>query len=101
MKIKNIIKKQNKLFQLKLIQTKIYKKSDSFSIANLKIRDIEYRLKKGLQIIYTYHLYNKKILFIGNSSTIKIKLRELLKNTKHTFITNYLWLNGIITNKQQ
>lgn len=98
MKIKNIIKNQNKLLKLKLIKTKIYKKKDTFT--NLKIEDIEYRLKKGLQIIYRYHVSGKKILFVGNSSAIETTIQNLLKNTKHMFIPEYLWLSGAITNKQ-
>ena len=98
MKIKNTIKNQNKLLKLKLIKTKIYKKNYTFT--NLKIEDIEYRLKKGLQIIYKYHVSGKKIFFVGNSSAIETKIKNLLKNTKHIFIPEYLWLNGIITNKQ-
>ena len=99
MKIKNTIKYQNKLLKLKLIKTKIYKKNYPFM--NLKIEDIEYRLKKGLQIIYKYHINGKKILFVGNSSTVETKMKILLKNTKHLFIPEYSLLNGVITNKQQ
>lgn len=98
MKIKNTIKNQNKLLKLKLIKTKIYKKNYTFT--NLKIEDIEYRLKKGLQIIYKYHVSGKKILFVGNSSAVETTMKNLLKNTKHMFIPEYLWLNGAMTNKQ-
>lgn len=98
MKIKNTTKNKNKLLKLKLIKTKIYKKNYSFT--NLKIEDIEYRLKKGLEIIYKYHVNGKKILFVNSSSAIETTLKNLLKNTKHTFIPDYLWLNGAITNKQ-
>jgi len=95
MKIKN----QNQLLKLKLIKTKIYKKNYTFK--NLKIEDIEYRLKKGLQIIHKYHIENKKILFINNSSTIETKIKNLLKNTNHVYITHHLWLNGKTTNKEK
>jgi len=84
MKIKN----QNQLLKLKLIKTKIYKKNYIFT--NLKIEDIEYRLKKGLQIIHKYHIKNKKILFINNFLTIETKIKNLLKNTNHTFMPYYL-----------
>lgn len=97
MKIKNTTKNQNKLLKLKLIKTKIYKKNYTFT--NLKIEDIEYRLKKGLQIIYRYHVSGKKILFISNSLAIKTKIKILLKNTKHLFVPEYFLLNKIITNK--
>ena len=98
MKIKNTIRNQNKLLKLKLIKTKIYKKKDTFT--NLKIEDIEYRLKKGLQIISKYNISDKKILFVGNSSAMETKIKNLLKNTRHMFISQYLWLNGAVSNKQ-
>jgi ribosomal protein S2 len=98
MKLKSTVKNKNKLLKLKLIKTKIYKKNYSF--ANLKIEDIEYRLKKGLEIIYKYHVNGKKILFVSSSSAIEIAIKNLLKNTKHIFMPDYLWLNGTIINKQ-
>lgn len=96
MKIKNTIKSKNKLLKLKLIKTKIYKKNYTFT--NLKIEDIEYRLKKGLEIIYKYHVNSKKILFISSSLTIQTTIKNILKNTIHTFMPDYLWLNGAMTN---
>ena len=84
MKIKN----QNQLLKLKLIKSKVYKKTDTFT--NLKLEDIEYRLKKALQIMHKYHIKKKKILFINNSSILETKIKNLLKNTNHTFIPFYL-----------
>lgn len=99
MKIKNTTRNQNKLLKLKLIKTKIYKKNHAFK--QLKIEDIEHRLKKGLQIIYKYHINNKKILFISSSLVLKTKIKNLFKNIKHLFIPQQFWSNGEITNKQQ
>ena len=99
MKIKNTTKNKNKLLKLKIIKTKIYKKNYTFK--QLKIEDIEHRLKKGLQIIYKYHINNKRILFISTSSTLEMKIKNLLTNVKHLFISQYFWLNGQISNKQQ
>jgi len=65
-KIKNI---KNKILKLKLIQTKIYDKKQYLN--NIKIEDIEFRLKKILYIIYKYHISNKKILFIGNPLNLR------------------------------
>lgn len=89
MKIKNLTEHKNKLLKLKLLNTKIYKKN--YALKNLKIEDIEHRLKKGLQIIYKYHVHNKRIVFISNSPTVK--LTNLLKNTKHLFMPEYYWIN--------
>jgi ribosomal protein S2 len=84
------------LIKLKLIQSEIYNKTQKKN--NIKIEDIEYRLKKPLQIIYKYHLFKKRILFVGTPLYIMDqKLKELLKN--HFIIPESIWLNGVITNK--
>jgi len=75
---------EKKLLKLKLIQTKTYKKSCTWN--SFKIEDIEYRLKRSLQIINKYHINGKKILFITSFSAKK--LHNWLKPTKHSFSTN-------------
>jgi ribosomal protein S2 len=97
MKIKNIIKYKNKLLKLKLIKTKIYKKKDH--LTNTRIENIEYRLKKALHIIYKYHTTNKRILFIGVPVHTDKETKNLINSTRHTFIPESAWVNGIITNK--
>ena len=97
MKIKNIIKYKNKLLKLKLIKTKIYKKKDQ--LTNTRIEDIEYRLKKVLHVIYKYHTNNKRILFIGVPVHTDKETKNLINSTRHTFIPESAWVNGIITNK--
>nr|YP_010133808.1 ribosomal protein S2 [Fistulifera saprophila]QWM93298.1 ribosomal protein S2 [Fistulifera saprophila] len=97
MKIKKIPQRRNKLVKLKLIQTKIYTKEQY--LENIKIEDIEYRLKKICYLIYKYNVFNKRILFVGLPFNITLKLQELIKNTKHIFIPNSVWLSGAISNK--
>jgi ribosomal protein S2 len=97
MKIENIVKYKNKLLKLKLIKTKTYIKKDN--LTNTRIEDIEYRLKKALHIIYKYHINNKRILFIGVPLHANEETKDLINNTKHTFIPESTWVNGIITNK--
>ena len=67
MKLNKITIYQSKLFKLKLIQTKIYKKNEHNFI---KIEEIYSRLKKALHIIYKYHINNKRIVFIGTPLNI-------------------------------
>jgi ribosomal protein S2 len=94
MKIKKIAQYQNKLLKLKLSQSKIYNKKHY--INNTKLEDIEYRLKKAFHIIYKYHVFKKKILFVG----IPIRLNQkTLKNTGHFLIPETFWRNGLLTNK--
>jgi ribosomal protein S2 len=97
MKINKITKYQSKLVKLKLIKTKIYKKNDYHFI---KIEEIISRLKKALHIIYKYHINNKRILFVGTPIHIEEKLQNLIKNTRHTYIPESVWMNGILTNQQ-
>lgn len=96
MKIKNIQNYSYKLLKLKLIKSKILKKYHFEK--NLIIESIESRLKKALQIIYLYHINNKKILFVGNPLNINKEIIKILKNTNHIFIPKSAWIAGIITN---
>ena len=99
MKIEKIINsKKNKILKLKLIQTKIFDKKQYLN--NIKIEDIEFRLKKIFYIIYKYHIYNKRILFVGNSLNITFEIQKLFKNTKHLFIPPSLWIPGALNNKK-
>jgi ribosomal protein S2 len=96
MKIKKIEHNNYKLLKLKLIKSKILKKDHL--IKNLTIESIESRFKKALKIIYSYHINDKKILFVGNSININKEIVKLLRNTRHIFIPKSAWIAGIITN---
>lgn len=96
MKIKNI-KDKTKLIKLKLLKTQTYLKKNHLS--EIKIKDIICRLKKGLHIIYKYHIHNKQILFVGSPLYNYYKTKQLLKNTKHILIPKSVWINGILTNQ--
>jgi ribosomal protein S2 len=98
MKTQKVSKYTNKLIKLKLIQTKTYIKKQY--INNLKLEDIQYRLKKIFYIIYKYHVYNKKILFIGTPFDINYQISNLLKTTNHIFVPNSIWIKGILSNKK-
>lgn len=97
MKVKRTVIKHSILLKLKLIKTKMYLKKESR--ANVKIEDVECRLKKGLQVIFKFHASKKRILFVGNlSSAEETVIKKLLKNTRHMFVPEYLWLNGRVLN---
>lgn len=97
MKINKITKYQSQLIKLKLIKTKIQKKNGHNFI---KIEDIISRLKKSLHIIYKYSTNNKRILFVGTPLHLDEKLKNLVRKTKHTYIPESIWMNGILTNQQ-
>ena len=89
MKVKKIDIKHAMLLKLKLINAKIYLKKESYP--NLKIEDVECRLKKGLQVIFKFHASKKKILFVGNLSSVEeIAAKKMLTNTEHAFVPEYL-----------
>jgi len=92
MKIQNVLKSQNKLIKLQLLKTKNFEKKKFFQ--NLKIEDIENRLKKGLKIIYKYSVADKKLVFLNSCLTIEFKFQNLLNETKHIYTSNYLQLNN-------
>lgn len=98
MKIVKIIKNQTKLLNLGTprLKTKILKKNH-LNYGILK-NNLEFKLKNALNIIFKFHSENKKILFLGTPIKLNNQLKELLKNTKHSFIPEQIWLSGILTN---
>jgi ribosomal protein S2 len=96
MKIQKIIKYKQKLIKLHIIKSKIYKKNQT---EFTKLEHITSRLKKAMQIIYKYHINNKKILFIGGSKIKNHYNKYILKKTKHKIIPEFAWVDGLISNK--
>lgn len=99
MKIKknNLSNKKLKLINYELFKTKAYRIKEHFN--QLKIEDIQYSLKKSLQVIHQFHKKNKRILFVGVPTKIPKKTYNLLKTTKHITIPEFALLNGVLTNK--
>lgn len=96
MKISKLTKYKTKLLKLKLLTTKVYKNEKNFNY--LLLKDTETKLKKILQVIYRFHVANKKILFIGTPFRLNNQIKQLLKKKKHNFIPETVWMNGVITN---
>jgi hypothetical protein len=96
MKIATTHNYKTKLLRLKLLKTKIYRNQENFDY--LLLKEMETRLKKILHVIYRFHVANKKILFIGTPLKLNNQIKQLLKNKKHSFIPESVWMNGIITN---
>lgn len=102
MKIKKIKNSKFKLFKYNLIQLQIY--SDEFFSNNIdlslnKIEQIEVYLKQILKVIFEYHIWHFKILFIGFPIVSKTKQIKLLHFTNHDFITEQSWVSGILRNR--
>nr|YP_010516644.1 ribosomal protein S2 [Haslea pseudostrearia]UXN44187.1 ribosomal protein S2 [Haslea pseudostrearia] len=94
MKIKKITERSNKLIYLNILKSKSHRKVQLANIKN-STRQTELYFKKAAQIIYRYHIFNKRILFLG----FPLSFQHILRNTKHVLIPESSWLNGIITNQ--
>lgn len=100
MKLKNIRIKKYKLMRLYLAKYEVYKKNKfSLLISDVILDRLEISFKKVLFVIYQYHIYNKRILFIGLPiSTDKSFLNVLLKSN-HIFVPRFAWKRGFLVNK--
>lgn len=96
MKIVYNKKYKNKLLELQILKSKIYKNGKKTPIKN---NQIKLSLKKVSSILYEYHKNNKIILFTDFPPKIEKKLSLLNKNSKHVFISKETSSNGILTNK--
>jgi hypothetical protein len=99
----NRIKNQNyKLFKYNLLKLQVYS-NKSFSITSdfsiSIIEQIEAYLKQALKIIFEYHVWQFKILFIGFPVISKTKQMKLLHFTNHDFIPEKSWISGIFRNR--
>ena len=102
MKIKKIKNPNFKLFKYNLIQLQIYSNEFFFNNIDLSlniIEQIEVYLKQILKVIFEYHVWQFKILFIGFPIVSNTKQVKLLHFTNHDFITEQSWVSGILRNR--
>jgi ribosomal protein S2 len=92
MKLKKIGKPKNKLLQLQILKLHNKKKSYDFSI---DLKQMEVNLHKISDVIYKYHNADKRILFAGFPSSFS----QTLKSTKHILIPEFLWFDGMLSNR--
>jgi len=96
MKLSLLKESKTKFLKIKLLKTKIYKCTKNFNYSHLN--SIESKLKKIFNIIYKFHILGKTILFLGTHANLNSKIKHFLKNKRHSFIPQYFWSPGIITN---
>lgn len=93
MKLKKSQKKRLKMIKLELIKSKIYLQQN-YSL--LDILDFhELRLKRILKIIYSYHINNRQIYFIG----APVKIQTNLSKTNHLCLPESSWIKGMLSNR--
>jgi ribosomal protein S2 len=101
MKLKSIRVKKYKLMRLYLAKYEVYKKKGLTSvISDIVLDRLEIGLKKVLFIIYQYHVYNKRILFIGMPQSTDKKFLDVLLKSHHTFVPRFVWKRGLLGNKE-
>ena len=102
MKINTIKNKKYKFFKYNLLKLQIYSKTlftNYGSFSNTILEQIEVYMKQILKIVFEYHLYQFRILFIGFPIVSKIKQRKLIYLTNHNFISEKSWITGIFRNR--
>lgn len=100
MKLKHIRVKKYKLMRLYLAKYEAYKQKGSTSVISDSVLDrLEIGLKKVLFIIYQYHIYNRRILFIGLPHSTDKKFLDVLSKSNHIFVPRFGWKRGLLGNK--
>lgn len=89
-----------KLIKYYLLKYQVYlnTKNSNKNSVNILIEAIEMYFKQSLKIIYEYHVKQKKILFIGFPINSQILTNDILKTTSHSFMSENVWINGILSN---
>lgn len=97
------IKNRNfKLFKYNVLKLQMYSNKSYFidiHLTNSRLEQIETYLKQILKVIFEYHVWQFKILFIGFPILYKMKQRKLACFTNHDFLTEKSWVNGIFRNR--
>ena len=101
MKLKYIRIKKYKLMRLYLAKYQAYnKKGLTSAISDVVLDRLEVGLKKVLFIIYQYHIYNKRILFLGMPHSTDRRFLDVLLKSNHIFIPRFVWKQGFLGNKK-
>ena len=102
MKVDRIKNQNYKLFKYNLLKLQIYSNEPFLITTNFStsiLEQIEAYLKQILKIIFEYHVYQFKILFIGFPIVSKTRQMKLINFTNHNFISEKSWISGIFKNR--
>lgn len=88
-------KQNNKVLSLKLLKNKIYKLNKKKIFSETKTT-----VKTTLKLIFKYQMFNKKILFLGTSKRLNTFFLHIINKTKHFFVPQIIWFNGVLTNPE-
>lgn len=84
---------------MKLQKKKVENNSLMLFYSNSQNKKINAQIKKVLNIIYQYHIRNKKIMFVNVPFFIIKNMAKIKKKINHLFIPENIWINGLITNQ--
>lgn len=73
----------------------VFKNDISNLVTDLALDQILVNFKQILQIIFQYHIQNKRILFIGTPKKIELKINNM---TNHVAISRHFYIQGFISN---
>ena len=91
------LKKNSISLNLQLLKSKIYEKKIFCKNSSFLIEEKFLQLKMILIVIYSYHYFNRTIMFIGVPNKIINTLAKIKRF--HIFLPSSIWLNGTFTNK--
>lgn len=99
MKLRKLEFKQ--ILKLHLLKHRTYeqpsvKNNNMNPVTDLTLNETIFNLKKALQIIFQYHIRNKRILFLGVPNKLESKIN---KTTNHVAIPQDLNIQGFISNR--
>ena len=99
MKLRKLEFKQ--ILKLHLLKHRTYeqpslKNNNMNPVTDLSLNETIFNLKKALQIIFQYHIRNKRILFIGVPNKLELKIN---KTTNHVAIPQDFNIQGLISNR--
>ena len=90
MKVNKIKNRNYKLFKYNLLKLQIYS-DKSFIVSNRfsdsMLEQIEAYLKQVLKIIFEYHVYQFKVLFVGFPVISKTNQMKIMDFTNHNFLS--------------
>jgi len=100
MKLKKISIKKYKLMRLYLTKYEAYiKDSSSMFVSDNVLDRLEISFKKSLFLIYQYHIFGKRILFIGLPYSRDVKILKVFLDSHHIFIPRSVWQQGLLGNR--
>lgn len=99
MKLRKLEFKQ--ILKLHLLKHKTYEQSliknnNMGLVTDSSLNETIFNLKKALQIIFQYHIKNKRILFVGVPTKLESKINKI---TNHVAIPQDLNVQGLISNR--